>query len=89
MAGVRRADLDQQHGMGLAARWMQRGLGTVEDGIVGPKTLRAAARRPRDARKTTIARRNASYARTVGRDPTQLTNINGWIARTNEFVHRL
>ncbi len=77
------------HGPRWATRWMQRGLGTVEDGIVGPNTLRAATRRPRDARKAIIAGRLASYGRTVKRDPTQLTHINGWIARTNEFIDRL
>ena len=51
--------------------------------------LRAAARRPRDARKAIIAGRFASYGRTVRRDPTQLANINGWIARTNGFLERL
>ena len=77
------------HGPRRAAQWMQRGVGTLEDGIVGPKTLRAATRRPRDARKAIIAARFASYGRTVKRNPTQLTFINGWIARTNEFLHRL
>lgn len=72
-----------------AARWMQRGVGTVEDGIVGPKTLRAATRRPRDARKAILKARFASYGRTVRRDQTQLQFINGWIARTNEFLERL
>ncbi len=83
------ADTGVLHGPRWAARWMQRGVGTVEDGIVGPKTLRAATRRPRDARKAIIAGRLASYGRTVNRDPEQLTHINGWIARTNEFIGRL
>ena len=77
------------HGPRRAARWLQRGVGTVEDGIVGPNTLRAATRRPRDARKAILKARFASYGRTVRRDPTQLANINGWIARTNEFLQRL
>lgn len=77
------------HGPWRAVKWLQRGLGTVEDGIVGPKTLRAAGRRPRDARKAIIAARFASYGRTVNRDPSQLTFINGWIARTNEFLAAL
>ncbi len=72
-----------------ATRWMQRGVGTVEDGIVGPKTLRAATRRPRDARKAILKARFASYGRTVRRNQTQLQFINGWIARTNEFIDRL
>ena len=72
-----------------AARWLQRGVGAAEDGIVGPKTLRAASRRPRDARKAILKGRYASYGRTVKRNPSQLTFINGWIARTNEFLDRL
>ena len=83
------ADTGVLHGPRRAARWMQRGLGTVEDGIVGPVTLRAATRRPRDARVAILAGRYASYGRTVSRDPTQLANINGWIARTNDFLERL
>ena len=77
------------HSPRWATRWMQRGVGAVEDGIVGPNTLRAATRRPRAARKAILKGRYASYARTVRRDPEQLTFINGWIARTNEFLATL
>ena len=77
------------HGPVRAVKWLQRGVGTAEDGIVGPKTLRAATRRPRDARKAILKARFASYGRTVRRDQTQLRFINGCIARTNGFLERL
>ena len=55
-AGIRYVMFDAavNSGPGQAVRWLQKALGVVEDGILGPKTLAAAAAQNADALRTRL-----------------------------------
>lgn len=71
-------------GPGRAAKFLQRAVGTTDDGIIGPATLAAVAKLPPS---TVIDRFNeakvAFYRSLVARDPSQRKFIVGWLARAD------
>lgn len=75
-----------QHGVGQAAKFLQRALGVEADGAIGPKTLaavqeEAAAGRIDDICSDILDQREEFYERLVARDPSQKAFIKGWHAR--------
>lgn len=74
------------HGVGRASRYFQRAAGAIEDGDVGPNTLRlASARNDIDMCNVICDTREAFYRRIVVNDPTQGKYLNGWIRRITEM----
>lgn len=78
------------HGVGRAGRFLQRAVGAVEDGDVGPATLRAV--------EAAIAKngdihlchlicdyREAFYEAIIARNPSQARYRNGWFRRIREM----
>lgn len=70
------------HGVGAAAKLLQRALDVSMDGVIGPVTLGAAkpAKAERQAEDLLWVRAD-KYARIVRYDPSQREFIVGWIAR--------
>lgn len=79
-------DAAVQHGAGRAAKWLQRVVGAVPDGRIGPQTL--------DALRATVAAgglarvvqdvldiREDFYAEIVANDPSQAVFSRGWSKR--------
>ncbi len=66
-------------GVGQAVRWMQRAVGAVDDGVVGPKTLVALARVP-----GTVA-----AARFTGHRLQFMTSLNTWPAFGRGWANRI
>lgn len=74
------------HGIGQAAKFLQRALGVEADGAIGPKTLAAvreedAAGRIDDICSDILDQREEFYDQLVARDPSQKAFIKGWHAR--------
>lgn len=70
-----------------AIRWMQVFLGVTADGIIGPITLRAAARRSPAAVNWELFKARLIYtARRVKRKPDQAKFLPGWTARALKFL---
>lgn len=79
-------DCAVNHGVDRAVVWLQRALGVVEDGVVGPETRNAA--KGIDGRvlyRVILSRRIRTYG-LLAHKPGQLRFLNGWLARACEFV---
>ena len=75
-------DAAVNHGLGNAARLLQRTLGVVKDGIIGPKTLGAAVTcDPIKAAKRYIGHRRAFYSAIINRRPQMAVFRDGWTRR--------
>lgn len=89
--GLREAVIDAgvNSGWPRAARWCQKIVGTAEDGVIGPATLRAArelwkqgAAARRDA-LTDFSRERMEFCIKLARSkPAQMANLLGWSNRT-------
>lgn len=79
-------DAAVQHGAGRAAKWLQRVVGAIPDGRIGPRTL--------DAMRSTVAHgslarvvhdfldiREDFYGEIVANDPSQAVFSRGWSRR--------
>ena len=78
------------HGQGTAARWLQAALGVAADGLLGLETVGALTAKPaRQVYLGVLRRRIANEAAIVHGDPSQLPNLNGWIARSLAFLDAL
>ena len=79
------------HGVGRAGRFLQRAVGAVEDGDVGPGTLRKVRNDIRsDADAIKICAlicdfREQFYRNIVARRPEQARFLRGWMARINDM----
>lgn len=81
-------DCGVNHGVRRATRWLQREVGVVPDGVVGPKTLAAVnayADQDRLYRRI-LARRARFYGRIITRRPSQAVFAAGWMNRLAEFI---
>lgn len=86
-------DSGVNHGVHKAAMLLQRALGVLDDGDIGPATRAALANLDGETlRLRVIAERMKLYGRIVGDEAktdgeaTQADNINGWLNRLAEFL---
>lgn len=74
------------HGVGTAARLLQKALGVKQDGIIGPMTLGAASvERARDQALDLIWVRLWKYRRICQMDDSQTVFLNGWVKRMSDL----
>lgn len=73
------------HGIGQAAKFLQRAVGAVADGIIGPKTLAAVeAANQEDIIDSIVKQRRQFYEAIVQRNPSQVVFLKGWKLRIDE-----
>lgn len=71
-------------GPGRAAKFLQRAVGVVDDGAIGPSTLAAVAKAdPKHALDQFSAAKESFYNGLVSRDASQQRFIKGWMARVD------
>lgn len=71
-------------GPGRASKFLQRAVGAVEDGIIGPGTMSAVrAADPKYALDQFSAAKASFYKRLVDKDASQQKFIKGWLARVD------
>lgn len=71
-------------GPGRAVKFLQRAVGVVDDGIIGPKTMAAvASTNAREALEHFSEAKASFYKGLVDRDPSQRKFIKGWLARVD------
>lgn len=78
------------HGVGRAGRFLQRAVGAVEDGDVGPGTLRSVKAAIEAQGDVALCHRicdfrEAFYEAIIARDPAQARFRNGWMRRIREM----
>ncbi len=74
------------HGTGREAIFLQRAVGAVADGDIGPATLKLAQDQDEIAVCNKIcAQREAYYRAIVANNPSQAKYINGWLRRVHEM----
>lgn len=72
------------HGVGRAAKFLQRSAGVPADGIIGDITLQTVKRIPESAIiEDIISMRQKFYNDIVKNDPRQAIFLNGWMNRIN------
>lgn len=83
-------DTAVNNGRDRASRWLQRAVGALEDGRVGPKTIAAvnAASRPVPYYKL-CALRIKAYGALISENHSQAVFAAGWCNRVAEFVARV
>lgn len=74
------------HGIGQASKFLQRALGVVADGAIGPITLAAVREEDRAGRVDDICasildQREEFYTRLTIKDPKQSVFLKGWLGR--------
>lgn len=81
-------DMAVNSGVYRAARLLQQCVGVVQDGILGPKTLAAAAKvDPLKLAADYCSARVAFVQGIVAANPEQRIFLNGWINRINHIRH--
>lgn len=74
-----------QHRPHVAAEMMQTAVGSVPDGIIGPKTIDAALKvDPVSAIERYVYARERFYRQLAHEDPTQVRFLKGWLNRVAE-----
>ena len=74
------------HGVGRAAKFLQRAAGAVADGDIGPATLAAvASKNELELCKAICDQRESFYRSIVASNPSQGRFLNGWLRRINEM----
>lgn len=80
-------DCAVHHGQRRAAKWVQRAVGSRQDGAVGRKTIAAAYAENSDAIiLRIIAYRTKLFGRLVTNDPSQAAFAAGWNNRAMKFA---
>ena len=74
-------DFAVNSGVSRSVKYAQRIVGTVEDGIMGAKTIKAINQNIEGFVTKYKAERLAFFNRIVQNDPTQSKFLNGWISR--------
>lgn len=75
------------HGIGRANKFLQRAVGAVEDGQIGPQTIAAVnGADPAQVIQRLSQIRADFYNAIVQRDPSQAMFLNGWMRRINEVT---
>jgi lysozyme family protein len=74
------------HGVGRAAKFLQRAVNATADGDIGPATLRAVASKNEMETCASICDQREAFYRTIVRNnPSQGRFLNGWLRRINEM----
>lgn len=74
------------HGVGRAAKFLQRALGVTDDGAIGPGTLAALnSKDPIEVCNSICNQRVKFYDKIIANDPTQAKYRNGWMRRIDEM----
>jgi len=78
------------HGVGRASRFLQRAVGAVEDGDIGPATMRAFNKTLEEKGEIAICHlicdyREAFYEAIIARNPSQERYRRGWFRRIREM----
>jgi lysozyme family protein len=81
-------DTAVNNGRGRAAQWLQRAVGVVEDGQVGPVTLAQVNARPIRSYFKLCAIRMKAYGALISAKHSQAVFAAGWMNRLAEFVAR-
>lgn len=75
------------HGVKRACRFLQKSVGAIEDGIIGPNTLQKIANADRRSVVRSISDTRAEfYLAIVRNNPSQNMFLNGWMRRINEIT---
>lgn len=73
------------HGIGRANKFLQRAVGVIDDGVIGPITLRKINETdPAVLIESVADQRSDFYHAIVKRDPSQGIFLKGWMRRINE-----
>ena len=73
------------HGVGNAAKLLQRALGVKDDGAIGPKT-KEAVKTAQGLFAAIFAERLVFYGRIVKHNPSQSVFIEGWMNRMGKIL---
>lgn len=80
-------DCGVNHGVRRAAKWLQKAVGALADGVVGPKTIQSVLDcNPIAIHLRVSASRIKLYGRLVTKDPTQAEFAWGWNNRAAKFL---
>jgi lysozyme family protein len=80
-------DCAVNHGVGRAAKWLQKASGVAQDGDVGPATLEAlGASHWKHIYLLICAERVRFYGNLVTKTPSQAVFAAGWNARVAQFI---
>lgn len=75
------------HGMSNLRKWVQKAVGAVPDGVIGPMTIAAVqALGPTILQSRILSQRIKFYGQIVVSRPSQLKYLNGWLNRALEFA---
>jgi lysozyme family protein len=75
------------HGVGRANRFLQRAVGAIEDGAIGPQTLSAINSANQGAVIQSLSNtRTNFYQQIANRDASQKMFLTGWMRRINEVT---
>ncbi len=79
-------DICVNHGVGRAAKFLQKAVGAEPDGDIGPATLKLVSSKDVIALCNNICdQRDAYYNAIVVKDQSQLKYLNGWLIRGKEL----
>ena len=82
-------DCAVNHGAPRVVRWIQKIVGVIDDGVMGPRTAAAIDNcDPRTLYRRLIARRIEFYGEIINRNHAQAVFALGWLRRAAEFVER-
>lgn len=83
-------DAGVNHGPRRAVKWLQRAVGAVQDGVLGPNTAQAVNRQDEICTALKfLSYRVKFYGHIVTRDPSQAVFAKGWNARAAKWLERL
>ena len=83
-------DASVNHGRIQAAKFLQRAVGAVADGAIGPLTLAAVGRADEsEALRSYLDQREYFYRRLAEKDPAQAKFLKGWLLRLKHLSRRL
>lgn len=83
-------DAAVNHGTEMAAKLLQRAVGVVDDGLIGPLTLTAARAMTENlCLGLLLMERRAYYERIVANHPEQMAFLKGWTARLRKLSEAL
>ena len=74
------------HGVGNAAKLLQRAIGVEDDGSIGPKTKMAVIAYRGSLFNAVFAERLTFYGRIVKNNPSQSVFIEGWMNRMGKLL---
>jgi len=78
------ADIAVNSGVNRASRWLQRIVGTSEDGIIGPMTITATVMRNKHAVEEALLDRRDEFYVSIARG-SQAKYLRGWLNRNRDL----